>query len=124
MAAREAVDDVRPIEQLRSHWDSIAGCTKDQYRRDAETCARSASQAKLQAIVCRAAVSRVKDATIVLGRLAGGRHLQRLEAAATVFDRVAERDDAFAEQLREADEIRTRGVHARGANADSDRGLN
>lgn len=96
-------------EQLRINEDN-RGCLVDQYGRDAEQCARSVSLARFSASSARAAIAHVSTGNIILGRLGGGRQVQRLETIAVLFDRVAERDQAFADELREGDEIRSTGA--------------
>jgi hypothetical protein len=52
----------------------------------------------------REAGRQIRSGTVVLGRLGGDRQLQRLEASAELFECVAERDNAFAADLAEAEQ--------------------
>lgn len=77
------------------------GSAVDQYGHTAGECAAAGEAARRHALELRRAADDVGDELIVLGKLGGARQIGRLEAAAELFDRLADRDEAFAASLAE-----------------------
>ena len=90
-------------EKLRAQRDE-RGVWKDQYGRDAGTCLASEKLAGRYAADVHEAAAALREGRILLGRLGGTRQLGRLEQAARLFERVAERDRAFGAELERLNE--------------------
>lgn len=101
----QSLPSLRFIDELRPR-NLGNGEMGDQHGRDAETCRGSAVIAERHAEHLRAAVADLLSGAIVLGRLGGGRQVQRLEMAAELFDTVVTRDNRWADLLDEINEER------------------
>jgi hypothetical protein len=91
-----------PREALRG-WHDDDGHARDGYGRDAEACRESSAAASEYALKLRAMLGALEAGTVTLGRLGGRRQHERLQRCAEVFELVAERDAAFADQLATED---------------------
>jgi hypothetical protein len=87
-------------ERLRIRVDPY-GRPVDGYGRTAEDCATAATLAAAHAVAIRRAAEAFRSGELELGRTGGNRLVRRLEVSAATFDRLAERDDCFAEGLVE-----------------------
>jgi hypothetical protein len=87
-------------ERLRIRPDAL-GRPTDGYGRTAEACRAAATAAAAHAAAIRRAAEAVHGGELELGRTGGNRLLRRLEMSAATFDRLAERDEFFANGLVE-----------------------
>jgi hypothetical protein len=91
----------RRVEHLRPQ-PAPSGEVVDQYGRSASECERSAELARVHEAALRAALGDLTTGVVELGMTGGVKQWQRVEAAASLFADVAERDNRFAADLREA----------------------
>jgi hypothetical protein len=95
-----ATDTSNMREYLRIKVD-VLGRPTDGYGRTAEACRAAATVAAAHAVAIRSATEAVRSGELELGRTGGNRLVRRLEVSAATFERLAERDDLFAEGLME-----------------------
>jgi hypothetical protein len=95
-----AMDPSTLCERLRIRADAL-GRPTDGYSRTAEICRAAAAAAAVHALAIRAAAAAVRSGELELGRTGGNRLVRRLEVSAATFERLAERDEVFANGLEE-----------------------
>jgi hypothetical protein len=85
---------------------AASGERVDQYGRTADECEATARLAASHAHATREALADVSSGVVALGMLGGHRQVNRLDAIASLFDRIASRDTEFANKLRAAGEAK------------------
>ena len=98
-----SLDEAARYIQTRHSWAAnVLGRPTNNYSRTAEICRASAAPtAATYALAIRAAAEAVQSGELELGRTGGNRLLRRLEVSAATFERLAERDEFFANGLDE-----------------------